>query len=112
MKKCQTNVEHVYAIGDCAGGHLLAHKASYEGKIAAEVISGMKSAIDFQAMPFVIFSDPEVAYTGLTESEAKAKGYETIASRFPFQKQTEELYLFRTLMVLSRLSRRRTPIWC
>ena len=84
-EKCQTNVEHVYAIGDCAGGHLLAHKASYEGKIAAEVISGMKSAIDFQAMPFVIFSDPEVAYTGLTESEAKAKGYETIASRFPFQ---------------------------
>lgn len=84
-EKCQTNVEHVYAIGDCAGGHLLAHKASYEGKIAAEVISGIKSAIDFQAMPFVIFSDPEVAYTGLTESEAKTKGYETISSRFPFQ---------------------------
>src|SRR5699024_3678234 len=56
--KCQTNVEHVYAIGDCAGGYLLAHKASYEGKIAAEVISGLKSVIDFQAMPFVIFSDP------------------------------------------------------
>lgn len=83
--KCQTNVEHVYAIGDCAGGYLLAHKASYEGKIAAEVISGLKSVIDFQAMPFVIFSDPEVAYTGLTEKEAKEKGYETVSSRFPFQ---------------------------
>lgn len=83
--KCQTNVEHVYAIGDCAGGYLLAHKASYEGKIAAEVISGLKSVIDFQAMPFVIFSDPEVAYTGLTEKEAKEEGYETVSSRFPFQ---------------------------
>ncbi|WP_262173177.1 dihydrolipoyl dehydrogenase [Saccharococcus sp. Marseille-Q5394] len=84
-EKCQTNVEHVYAIGDCAGGNLLAHKASYEGKIAAEVISGQKSVIDYRAMPFVIFSDPEVAYTGLTEMEAKEQGYETISSRFPFQ---------------------------
>lgn len=83
--KCQTNVEHVYAIGDCAGGYLLAHKASYEGKVAAEVISGQNSVIDFQAMPFVIFSDPEVAYTGLTEKEAKEQGYETVSSRFPFQ---------------------------
>lgn len=83
--KCQTNVEHVYAIGDCAGGYLLAHKASYEGKVAAEVICGQKSVIDFQAMPFVIFSDPEVAYTGLTEKEAKEQGYETVSSRFPFQ---------------------------
>lgn len=83
--KCQTNVEHVYAIGDCAGGDLLAHKASYEGKIVAEVISGQNSVIDYQAMPFVIFSDPEVAYTGLTEKEAKEQGYETITSRFPFQ---------------------------
>ncbi|MFD1849694.1 dihydrolipoyl dehydrogenase [Oceanobacillus bengalensis] len=83
-KKCQTNVDHVYAIGDCAGGDLLAHKASYEGKVAAEVISGQNSVIDFQAMPFVIFSDPEVAYTGLTEKEAKEKGYETVSSRFPF----------------------------
>lgn len=83
--KCQTNIENVYAIGDCAGGHLLAHKASYEGKVAAEVIAGKKSAIDFQAMPFVIFSDPEVAYTGLTEKEAKEQGFETISSRFPFQ---------------------------
>ncbi|MCK6205721.1 dihydrolipoyl dehydrogenase [Bacillus infantis] len=84
-EKCQTNVEHVYAIGDCAGGFLLAHKASYEGKVAAEVISGQKSVIDFQAMPFVIFSDPEVAYTGLTEKEAKEQGYQTVSSRFPFQ---------------------------
>ena len=89
--KCQTNIEHVYAIGDCAGGDLLAHKASYEAKIAAEVISGQNSVIDFQAMPFVIFSDPEVAYTGLTEKEAKEKGYETVSSRFPFQANARAL---------------------
>ncbi|WP_203332936.1 dihydrolipoyl dehydrogenase [Planococcus beigongshangi] len=83
--QCQTTIDHVYAIGDCAGGDLLAHKASYEGKIAAEVASGQKSVIDFQAMPFVIFSDPEVAYTGLTEKAAKELGYETVSSRFPFQ---------------------------
>lgn len=83
--QCRTTVDHVYAIGDCAGGDLLAHKASYEGKIAAEVASGQKSVIDFQAMPFVIFSDPEVAYTGLTEKAAKEQGYNTISSRFPFQ---------------------------
>ncbi|WP_040980548.1 MULTISPECIES: dihydrolipoyl dehydrogenase [Oceanobacillus] len=84
-EKCQTNIDYVYAIGDCAGGYLLAHKASYEGKVAAEVICGQKSIIDFQAMPFVIFSDPEVAYTGLTEKKANEQGYETVTSRFSFQ---------------------------
>jgi dihydrolipoamide dehydrogenase len=82
---CLTSVEHIYAIGDCAGGALLAHKASYEGKIAAEVIAGHNSAIDYQAMPFVIFSDPEIAYTGLTEEQAKAEGYTPVINRFMFQ---------------------------
>ena len=49
------------------------------------MISGQNSVVDYQAMPFVIFSDPEVAYTGLTEKEAGEKGYETVTSRFPFQ---------------------------
>ncbi|MBA4494864.1 dihydrolipoyl dehydrogenase [Paenactinomyces guangxiensis] len=83
--QCRTNVDHIYAIGDCAGGALLAHKASYEAKVAAEVISGQNSVIDYQAMPFVIFSDPEIAYTGLTESEAKEEGYDPVVSRFAFQ---------------------------
>lgn len=83
--QCKTNMDHIYAIGDCAGGALLAHKASYEAKVAAEVIAGQKSVIDYQAMPFVIFSDPEIAYTGFTESEAKEAGYEPVVSRFPFQ---------------------------
>ena len=84
-EQCKTNIDHIYAIGDCAGGDLLAHKASYEGKVAAEVISGQKSVIDYQAMPYVIFSDPEIAYTGLTEAEAKEAGYQPVVSRFPFQ---------------------------
>jgi dihydrolipoamide dehydrogenase len=63
----------------------LAHKASYEGKVAAEVIAGMNSVIDYQAMPFVVFSDPEIAYTGLTEEEAKEQGYDPVVSRFAFQ---------------------------
>lgn len=83
--QCRTNVEHIYAIGDCAGGALLAHKASYEAKVAAEAMSGKKSAIDYQAMPFVIFSDPEIAYTGLTEAQAKEEGFDPVVSRFAFQ---------------------------
>ncbi len=82
--QCKTNVDHIYAIGDCAGGALLAHKASYEGRVAAEVIAGRKSAIDYQAMPFVIFSDPEIAYTGLTEEQAKAEGYTPVVNRYSF----------------------------
>ncbi len=80
----RTAVDHVYAIGDITGGALLAHKASYEGKVAAEVIAGQKSAVDYQAMPYVIFSDPEIAYTGLTEKEAKEAGYDPVTSRFSF----------------------------
>jgi dihydrolipoamide dehydrogenase len=82
--RCRTHVEHIYAIGDCAGGALLAHKASYEGKVAAEAMCGLSSVIDYQALPFVIFSDPEIAYTGLTEEQAKAKGYDPMVSRFAF----------------------------
>lgn len=84
-QQCRTNVEHIYAIGDCAGGALLAHKASYEAKVAAEAMCGKNSAIDYLAMPYVIFSDPEIAYTGLTEQEAKNEGYDPVVSRFAFQ---------------------------
>lgn len=83
-EKMQTNVAHIYAIGDIAGQPLLAHKASYEGKVAAEVIAGEPSIVDYRAMPYVIFSDPEIAYTGMTEDEAKADGLEVTAYRFPF----------------------------
>ncbi|SHF30350.1 dihydrolipoamide dehydrogenase [Seinonella peptonophila] len=95
-QRCQTNQEHIYAVGDCAGGDLLAHKAGYEGKIAAEALCGQKSIVDYQAMPYVIFSDPEIAYTGLTESAAKEAGYETKVSRFAFQVNGRALSMNQT----------------
>ena len=83
-KKMQTNVPGAYAIGDVVGPPMLAHKASKEGIIAAEVIAGMNSEADFHAIPGVIFTDPEIATVGLTESQAKENGYDPIVGKFPF----------------------------
>ena len=83
-KKMQTNLPGVYAIGDVVGPPMLAHKASKEGIVAAEVIAGMNSEADFHAMPGVIFTDPEIATVGLTESQAKERGYEPVIGKFPF----------------------------
>jgi dihydrolipoamide dehydrogenase len=82
--QCRTNVEHIYAIGDVVAGPALAHKASYEGKVAAEAISGKPSVVDYQCIPAVVFSDPELATVGLTEEEAKAQGYDVNVAQFPF----------------------------
>lgn len=83
-EKMQTTVDHIYAIGDIAGQPMLAHKASYEGKVAAEVIAGEASIVDYRAMPYVIFGDPEIAYTGMTEDQAKEAGLDVTSFRFPF----------------------------
>ncbi|WP_028782623.1 dihydrolipoyl dehydrogenase [Thalassobacillus devorans] len=83
-KQCRTNVDNIFAIGDIVEGPPLAHKASYEGKIAAEVIAGEKSEIDYLGIPMVVFSDPELASVGYTEKEAKEAGYDVKASKFPF----------------------------
>ena len=83
--RARTNVEHIYAVGDVAGEPMLAHKGSYEGQVAAEVIAGEPSAIDYQAMPAVVFTDPEVATVGMTESEADEHGFDTVTGKFPFQ---------------------------
>jgi dihydrolipoamide dehydrogenase len=80
----QTNVPGIYAIGDVVGQPLLAHKASKQGIVAAEVIAGQPSAADFKAMPGAIWADPEIATVGLTETEAKKQGYEPIVGKFPF----------------------------
>lgn len=82
--QCKTNVPNVYAIGDIVEGPALAHKASYEGKVAAEVIAGLPSIIDYKAIPAVVFSDPEVASVGLSETEAKEQGYEVLVGKFPY----------------------------
>ncbi|MGP4062186.1 dihydrolipoyl dehydrogenase [Halobacillus litoralis] len=83
-KQCRTSIDNIYAIGDIVDGPPLAHKASYEGKIAAEAISGEKSEIDYLGIPAVVFSDPELASVGYTEQEAKDAGYKVKASKFPF----------------------------
>jgi dihydrolipoamide dehydrogenase len=80
----RTNVPHIFAIGDITPGPWLAHKASHEGLVAAEVIAGRKAGADWQVVPAVIFTDPEVATAGLTEAEAKAKGIEVLVGKFPF----------------------------
>jgi len=78
----RTNVSGVYAVGDCTGAPLLAHKAMKEGVIAAEVIAGMKSAYDPMAMPNCVYTDPQVATAGLSEEQAKAAGYEVGVGKF------------------------------
>jgi dihydrolipoamide dehydrogenase len=80
----QTTVANIYAIGDVAGQPLLAHKGSKEGMVAAEAIGGLKTIYDVKAMPAVIFTDPEIASVGLTETEAKAKGIIPTVAAFPF----------------------------
>ncbi|MEC0169475.1 dihydrolipoyl dehydrogenase [Paenibacillus graminis] len=80
----RTNIPNIYAIGDIVPGLALAHKASYEGKIAAEAISGHKSVVDYKVIPAVVFTDPECSSVGLTEKEAKDKGYTVKSGKFPF----------------------------
>ena len=83
-KQMKTNVNHIYAIGDIIGEPMLAHKATHEGKIAAEVIAGEK--VEFQAMtiPSVAYTDPEIAWAGITEEEAKTKNIEIEKAVFPW----------------------------
>ena len=83
-KQCRTNVSNIYAIGDVVEGPPLAHKASYEAKIAAEAIAGHASEIDYLGIPAVVFSDPELASVGYTEKQAKDEGIDIIAAKFPF----------------------------
>jgi len=81
---CETNVKGVYAIGDVSGQPMLAHKASKEGEVAAEVIAGKHAAKDWVTVPGIIFTDPEIATVGLTEEQAKTQGHTFKAGKFPF----------------------------
>jgi dihydrolipoamide dehydrogenase len=83
-RQMRTNVPHIYAIGDIVGEPMLAHKASYEGKLAAEVIAGHRAAFDARTIPSVAYTDPEVAWMGLTETMAKAQGVEVDKAVFPW----------------------------
>ncbi len=80
----RTNQRHIFAIGDLVGQPMLAHKASYEGKIAAEVAAGHKRAADARTIPSVAYTDPEVAWVGLTENQAKEQGLDYGVGKFPW----------------------------
>jgi dihydrolipoamide dehydrogenase len=94
-KQMRTNVHHIFAIGDIAGPPMLAHKASHEAKVAAEVAAGRKSAFDARAVPSVAYTDPEVAWVGLTEVEAQAKGIAFKKGLFPWAASGRSLSLGR-----------------
>jgi len=83
-KQGRTNVPSIYAVGDVSGPPLLAHKATKEGEIVAEVIAGHKAAMDWATIPGAIFTDPEIATAGLTDVEAKERGHEIMVGKFPF----------------------------
>ncbi len=89
----RTNVSHIFAIGDIAGPPLLAHKASHEGKVAAEAACGKRSHFDVRAIPSVAYTHPEVAWAGLTETEAKQKNVPVTKAVFPWQANGRALTL-------------------
>ncbi|WP_086429583.1 dihydrolipoyl dehydrogenase [Staphylococcus cornubiensis] len=92
-KQSRTSVDSIYAIGDIVPGLPLAHKASYEAKIAAEAIAGQNSEVDYIGMPAVCFTEPELAQVGYTEAQAKEEGLEIKASKFPYQANGRALSL-------------------
>jgi dihydrolipoamide dehydrogenase len=94
-KQMRTNVSHIFAIGDIVGQPMLAHKATHEGKVAAEVASGHRSAFDAKCIPAVAYTDPEVAWVGVTETEAKAAGIKYGRAVFPWAASGRALALGR-----------------
>ena len=94
-KQMRSNVPHIFAIGDLAGGPMLAHKATHEAKVAAEVAAGEKSYFDARTIPSVAYTDPEVAWVGLTELEAKAEGIDYEKAQFPWAASGRALALGR-----------------
>lgn len=91
----RTNIQNIFAIGDIVGQPMLAHKATHEGKVAAEVISGLKRGFDNRVIPSVAYTDPEVAWVGVTESEAKEKGMDYGKGVFPWAASGRSLSLGR-----------------
>ncbi len=92
-KQMQTNIPNIYAIGDLTGDPMLAHKATHQAKIAAEVISGKKSAFDVRVIPSVAYTDPEIAWVGMTESEANNSNIVYEKSKFPWSASGRSLSL-------------------
>jgi dihydrolipoamide dehydrogenase len=94
-KQLRTNVPHIFAIGDIIGQPMLAHKAMHEAKVAAECAAGEKRSFDVRAIPSVAYTDPEVAWAGLTETEAQAKNIPYKKGAFPWVASGRSLSLGR-----------------
>jgi dihydrolipoamide dehydrogenase len=94
-KQMRTNVPHIFAIGDIAGPPMLAHKATHEAKVAAEVAAGHKSAFDARVIPSVAYTDPEIAWVGLTETAAKAQNIPIEKGVFPWAASGRSLSIAR-----------------
>ena len=92
----RTNVDGIYAIGDITGNPMLAHRATHQGKVAAEVIAGMKSGFDTSIIPSVAYTDPEIAWVGLTEKEAKRTGVSVQKAVFPWRASGRALSMARS----------------
>ena len=92
----RTNVKHIFAIGDLVGQPMLAHKATHEAKVAAEVVAGMKSHFDARVIPSVAYTDPEVAWVGVSEREAKEKGLKIGVGKFPWAASGRAIGIDRT----------------
>jgi dihydrolipoamide dehydrogenase len=92
----RTNVKHIFAIGDIVGQPMLAHKATHEAKVAAEVVAGQKSYFDARVIPSVAYTDPEVAWVGVTEREAKEKGLKVGVGKFPWAASGRAIGIDRT----------------
>jgi dihydrolipoamide dehydrogenase len=109
-KQQRTNVPHIYAIGDICGEPMLAHKATYEAKIAAEVIAGHKTFFDARTIPSVAYTDPEIAWMGVTETQAQAQGIEYDKAVFPWAASGRALATGRdegmTKLIIDRNTRR------
>lgn len=95
-RQMRTNIPHIFAIGDIVGQPMLAHKATHEAKVAAEVCAGMKSAFDARVIPSVAYTDPEIAWAGLTETEAREKGIDYELGKFPWAASGRAMGIGRT----------------
>ena len=94
-RQMRTNVPHIFAIGDIVGQPMLAHKATHEGKVAAEAAAGLKTHFDASVIPSVAYTDPEIAWVGLTETDAKARGVAFEKAVFPWAASGRSLAIGR-----------------
>ena len=107
----KTNVQNIFAIGDVCGQPMLAHKASYEGVMVAEIISGKNRVYDVKTVPAVVFTDPEIASAGMTEAEAKAQGFnDLLISKFPFAANGRAVSMIETEGFVKMIADKKTHI--